>query len=256
MSLLLIEKKDGVATLTLNRPDALNALNRALRKEVSLAFRELKKDDSIRCVVLTGSGRAFSAGVDLKEAGEKGFALGRDEASDLDLVAEMQSYEWPIIAAVNGFAITGGFEVVLAADIILASTEAKFADTHARVGIAPGWGLSQNLHRLIGLSRARELSFSGNFLDADTAERWGLVNRVYAPEELVPAAQKLALEIASCDPATLKLYKRVIEDGLSLPYAEALKHEAKLSAGHSANFDAETVEKNRQAVTARGRSQN
>ena len=112
-------------------------------------------------------------------------------------------FERPIIAAVNGHAITGGFELALACDLILASERAKFADTHARVGILPGWGLSQKLPRLIGMARAKEVSFSGNTIGPELAYEWGLVNRVVKPDELLPAAQSLASDMASCVPQLL-----------------------------------------------------
>lgn len=253
--LIRVEKHDAVALVTLNRPDALNALSRALRAELVRIFNELATDETVRAVVLTGEGRAFTAGVDLKEAGETGFALGAD-GGDIDIARALDAYPWPIIGAINGFAITGGFELALMCDVLLASTEAKFADTHARVGIMPGWGLSQKLPRLIGASRAKELSFTGNFLDAETAERWGLVNRVYAVNELVPAALKLGHDMCSCDPALLKNYKAVIDDGLAIEFGDALEMEVKRSIEHAASVTAESVEEARKQVTARGRGQN
>jgi len=252
--LIRVEHHNAVALVTLNRPDALNALSRALRAELVSVFATLAKDETVRAVVLTGEGRAFTAGVDLKEAGETGFALGAD-GGEIDLARALAAYPWPIIGAINGFAITGGFELALMCDVLLASTEAKFADTHARVGIMPGWGLSQKLSRLIGASRAKELSFTGNFLDANTAERWGLVNRVYAPNELIPAAIKLGHDMCSCDPTLLRNYKAVIDDGLAIEFGDALKMEVERSAKHAASVTAESVEAARQQVTARGRGQ-
>ncbi|MEO1553339.1 MAG: enoyl-CoA hydratase [Pseudomonadota bacterium] len=254
-NIVLVEKDGPVAIVTMNRPDALNALSRALRAELVKTFHDLAEDGAIRAVVLTGAGRAFTAGVDLKEAGQSGFALGAD-GGEIDLAQALSAYPWPIIGAINGFAITGGFELALMCDVLLASEDAKFADTHARVGIMPGWGLSQKLARLIGISRAKELSFSGNFLDAERAERWGLVNHVYAADELVPSAIKLAHEMASCDPALLRNYKRIIDDGFALAFGEGQRLEVKRSAEHAAGVTADSVEAARQAVTARGRSLN
>lgn len=254
-NIVLVERDGPVAIVTMNRPDALNALSRALRSEIVKTFRELAEDDSIRVAILTGAGRAFTAGVDLKEAGQTGFALGAD-GGEIDLAKGLAAYPWPIIGAINGFAITGGFELALMCDVLLASEEAKFADTHARVGIMPGWGLSQKLSRLIGISRAKELSFSGNFLDAQTAERWGLVNRVYKADELLPAATKLAHEMASCDPTLLRNYKRIIDDGFATTFGEGQTLEVSRSAEHAAGVTAKSVEAARQAVTARGRSLN
>lgn len=254
--ILLVERQGAVALVTLNRPGALNALSRALRAEIVRVFTELKDDPEIRAVVLTGAGRAFTAGVDLKEAGQTGFALGVDEdAKSIDLARAMMAYPYPIIGAINGFAITGGFELALLCDVLLASENAKFADTHARVGIMPGWGLSQRLPRLIGISRAKELSLSGNYLDAETAERWGLVNRVCKADELVPAALKLAQEMATCPPGMLRGYKKMIDDGFGMTFAEGLKEEVRRSAQHAASVTADAVEEARRQVTERGRGQ-
>ena len=253
--ILKLERDGPVAIVTLNRPDALNALSRALRAEIVLTFAELTADEDVRVAILTGEGRAFTAGVDLKEAGETGFALGADGGS-IDLSEALAAFPWPIIGAINGFAITGGFELALMCDVLLASENARFADTHARVGIMPGWGLSQRLSRLIGVSRAKELSFTGNFIDAEMAERWGLVNRVYKADELLPAAIKLALEMASCDPVLLRNYKKVIDDGLATTFGEGMTMEVQRSAEHAKSVTAESVEAARQAVTARGREKN
>jgi enoyl-CoA hydratase len=256
--LLLVERDGPVAIITMNRPKQLNALSIALRTEMVRAIRELSKATDVRAVVITGSGRAFSAGVDLKEAGQSGFTLGAGKFSDggdLDLARAFGACPWPIIGAINGFAITGGFEVALMCDVLLASSEAKFADTHGRVGLMPVWGLSQKLPRLIGAARAKELSLTGNYLDAATAERWGLVNRVVAPEELMPAAKNLALEMAQVDGSLLKRIKSVIDEGLELPLSEALKLEIERGNEHNATISADFAEKSRGAVMARGREQ-
>ena len=254
-SIVLVDRDGPVAVVTLNRPDALNALSRALRAEIVRTFASLADDDSVRVAILTGAGRAFTAGVDLKEAGQTGFALGAD-GGEIDLAKGLAAFPWPIIGAINGFAITGGFELALMCDVLLASENAKFADTHARVGIMPGWGLSQKLSRLIGISRAKELSFSGNFLDAEAAEKWGLVNHVYPADELLPAARKLAHEMASCDPVLLRNYKRIIDDGFATNFGDGQRLEVQRSAEHAASVTAESVEAARQAVTARGRNLN
>ena len=253
--IVLVERDGPVAIVTMNRPKALNALSRALRGELVRVFGELAKDDTVRAAILTGNGRAFTAGVDLKEAGQTGFALGAD-GGEIDLAKGLAAFPWPIIGAINGFAITGGFELALMCDVLLASEDAKFADTHARVGIMPGWGLSQKLSRMLGTSRAKELPFTGNFLDAETAERWGLVNRVYAADALMPAAIKMAHEMATCDAVLLRQYKAMIDDGFGMAYSDALREEVKRSADHAANVTAESVEAARKTVTERGRDQN
>lgn len=139
--------------------------------------------------------------------------------------------------------------------MLIASTNARFADTHARVGIMPGWGLSQKLSRLIGISRAKELSLTGNFLDAATAERWGLVNRVVEPDLLLPAAIALARDMASIDPAMAAGYKALIDDGYGLPFADAMALEAKRSTAANTRVAPGAVEQARLAVMARGRDQ-
>jgi enoyl-CoA hydratase len=160
-----------------------------------------------------------------------------------------------VVGAINGVAITGGFEVALACDVLIASTNARFADTHGRVGIMPGWGLSQKLSRLIGIYRAQELSFTGNFLDAETACAWGLVNRVVSPEELLPVARQLARDMASMDPAMLRNYKALINDGFALPFGEAMALEATRSTQMNGQVSADEVEARRREVMDRGRGQ-
>ena len=183
--------------------------------------------------------------------------LGAANATDTEgnPVLAIESCTKPVIGAINGVAITGGFEVALACDVLIASTNARFADTHARVGIMPGWGLSQKLSRTIGISRAKELSLSGNFLDAATAERWGLVNRVVAPEELLPAAIKLAQDMATVDPRMSAAYKAIINAGYAVSFGEGMALEGKLSREANGKVDAADVEARRQAVMDRGRGQ-
>ncbi|MET0370390.1 MAG: enoyl-CoA hydratase [Sphingobium sp.] len=257
-AIITVDIADGVATVTLNRPDAMNALSKALRHELFRVMTAIDANDDVRAVVLTGAGtRAFTAGLDLKELGSEPGALGaaNAEGADENPVKAIEVCRKPVIGAINGVAITGGFEVALACDILLASTNARFADTHARVGIMPGWGLSQKLSRIIGISRAKELSFTGNFLDAATAQAWGLVNRVYAPEELLPAAQKLAADMASIDPAMLKAYKALIDEGYAASFGEGLAVEHRISSAANSAVTPEEVEARRLAVQARGRTQ-
>ena len=195
--MLLIDKSDGVATVTINRPEAMNAMSRGLRVALDQTFKGLRDDDDIRAVVLTGAGeRAFTAGLDLKELGVEGLGAANATTPDDNPVLAVLQCGKPVIGAINGVAITGGFELALACDVLIASTNARFADTHARVGITPGWGLSQKLSRIVGIYRAKELSLTGNFIDAATACDWGLVNRV------VPAADLMA-EHLGVSPATV-----------------------------------------------------
>jgi enoyl-CoA hydratase len=255
--MLRVDKTDGTAVLTLDRPEAMNALSRALRAALHEAVEALAADPSVRVLVLTGAGRAFTAGLDLKELGSDAGGLGAANATEPaeNPVLAILRCPKPVIGAINGVAITGGFEVALACDVLIASTAARFADTHARVGILPGWGLSQRLSRIIGLSRAKELSFTGNFLDAQTALAWGLVNRVVEPEALMPAALALAADMASIPPETLTAYKALIDDGYRMPLGEALAREHELSSAANAHVTPQMVEARRLAVQARGRTQ-
>ncbi|MFM5952997.1 MAG: enoyl-CoA hydratase [Novosphingobium sp.] len=254
--LVTVERDDAVAVVTMNRPEAMNALSRGLRAQLAQVMKQLDEEERIRAVVLTGAGtRAFTAGLDLKELGTEGLGAANAEAPAANPVKAIEQCRKPVIGAINGVAITGGFEVALACDVLIASENARFADTHARVGIMPGWGLSQKLSRMIGISRAKELSFSGNFLDAQTAREWGLVNRVVPADQLLPAAKRLAAEIASADPGMIQAYKALIDEGYALPFGEALALEhARSSARNSAVSGAE-VEDRRRAVMERGRAQ-
>jgi len=254
---LLTEKSHGVLTLTLNRPAAMNALSRELRGALIAAFRAVAHDDETGVVILTGAGRAFCAGLDLKELGGEGSTTSgiADTVATGDLVETMARCDRPIIGAINGVAVTGGFELALACDLLVASTEARFADTHARVGIMPGWGLSQKLSRLIGIGRAKELSLTGNYCGAEQACAWGLVNRVVAPAELLPACRALAQDMLSCDPDVLRAYKRVIDDGYATTFAEGLRTEKARSREHAASVTPEKIAARRAQVQARGRAQ-
>jgi enoyl-CoA hydratase/carnithine racemase len=253
---LVVERAAGVATVTLNRPQAMNALSRELRAALADAFGALAREPETRAVILTGAGRAFCAGLDLKELGRGAGPVGGERAErDVDLIAAMAGFEGPILGAINGVAITGGFELALACDVLVASTEARFADTHARVGIMPGWGLSQKLSRAIGVYRAKELSLTGNFLDAATAEAWGLVNRVVAPHELLPACRTLARDMLSVPDSALRSYKRIIDAGFALAFGESLAAERSLSGAANRAVTAAAVERARADVRARGRTQ-
>ena len=256
--LVKVERDEGVAVVTLNRPEAMNALSRGLRAQLAQVMRELDEDEKVRVVILTGAGdRAFTAGLDLKELGADTSNLGAANAEDAlaNPVKAVEQCRKPVIGAINGVAITGGFELALACDILIAADTARFADTHARVGIMPGWGLSQKLSRTIGISRAKELSFSGNFLDAKTACEWGLVNRVEPANQLLAAAKKLAADIAGVDPTMVQAYKRLIDEGYAQSFGEGLATEHRVSSAANRQVSAEDVEARRRAVIERGRSQ-
>lgn len=256
--MLLVDIANSVALVTLNRPEAMNALSRELRAELHRTLNALDADPEVKVIVLTGAGdRAFTAGLDLKELGEDPDGLKAANATE-----PSENPAWaviacrkPVIGAINGVAITGGFEVALACDVLICSTRARFADTHARVGITPGWGLSQKLSRLIGPYRAKELSLTGNFLDAETAYAWGLANRVVAPEELIPTALKLAADMAQIDVEMLTGYKAMIDDGYELSLRQGLELEHARSSAHNRHVTPDMVEQRRAGIQARGRAQ-
>ena len=251
---LLVERDAGVATVTLNRPEALNALSRELRREIAHTFRELNTDGETRVVILTGAGRAFCAGLDLKElAGER--EPSGEGVSDAEMLASIERFDGPVIGAINGFAVTGGFEIALACDVLISSTKGCFADTHARVGILPGWGLSQKLSRLIGIHRAKELSFTGNYLPAERAAEWGLVNRVVEPDALLPTCRALAEDMKSCVPDVLEAYKRVIDTGYATTFGAGLEMESKRAREQARTVTPETLVERRKNVQERGRQQ-
>ena len=258
MALVETDIEGGIATVTLNRPEAMNALSKALRIELAAAMRRLDADDSVRVVILTGAGtRAFTAGLDLKELGTDPAAMADTTGNhpDANPVKAIELCRKPVIGAINGVAITGGFELALACDVLIASENARFADTHARVGIMPGWGLSQKLSRLLGIYRAKELSLSGNFLDAQTALAWGLVNRVVPADALLPTAKALAADMATIDPAFSAAYKKLIDDGFAEPFAKGMQIESDRSGAANRHVSADEVAKRREAVQARGRQQ-
>lgn len=254
MSNVLVEKHQGYAVVTLNRPEAMNALSRDLRKEFVAAFCELQADKSISAIILTGNGKAFCAGFDLKELGSENSDNAADEVNN-ELAWAMAAFEGPIIGAINGHCITGGFEMALACDILIASENARFADTHARVGILPGWGLSQKLPRLIGLSRAKEISFTGAPVFAQQALDWGLVNHVVPNDELLPRAIAIAENICACVPGMVNRYKRMIDEGFSMPLDQALEWEEAQAIESAKQAAAHMIEARRKKVLAKGRGE-
>ncbi|MCZ6782457.1 MAG: enoyl-CoA hydratase [Proteobacteria bacterium] len=256
-SILLCEVRDGIATVTLNRPRAMNALSRALRSELARTFRDLENAPDVGAVILTGAGdRAFCAGLDLKElGGESDSSAGRAVGAGDDPIVAMEACSRPIIGAVNGFAITGGFELALACDVLIAAPEARFADTHARVGIMPGWGLSQKLSRLVGVMRAKEISLTGNFIAAEQALDWGLVNRVVPAGELLETCRALARDMLSCEPDVMRAYKRVIDEGFAVAYGEGRRIESAANRERARTLTPEQIAARRAGIQKRGRAQ-
>ncbi|MEM7221130.1 MAG: enoyl-CoA hydratase [Pseudomonadota bacterium] len=252
---VLTERRDGLAIVTLNRPDALNALSLELRNALVRTFSELATDSTCEVIVLTGAGRAFTVGLDLKELGG---GQASASAAEGDLSDAMLATPQPIIGAVNGYAITGGFEIALLCDFLIATPEARFADTHGRVGVVPGWGLSQRLPRLIGINRAKELSLTGNFLDAEQALDWGLVNRIVPADKLLPTCIDLAGDIMSTERETRDEIKRIMDAGWDATLGDGLTLERDASRAHArreGSARADKVAERRAAIQARGRAQ-
>jgi enoyl-CoA hydratase/carnithine racemase len=252
--LLLVDVDDRVATVTLNRPQSRNALSRALQRALHRSMSDLEADEAVDVVILTGADPAFCAGIDLKELGAGKVDQLVEEASLSN--SPFPDMSKPVIGAINGAAITGGFEVALRCDLLVASERAAFADTHARVGIMPGWGLTVLLAEAVGLRRAREMSATGNFLDAATALTWGLVNHVVPHDELLPFARKLAGDIVSNDQRGVRRVLRTYDEGSKLTGAEFWELEARVSREWQAEMlDPAEIEARRQGIVARGRSQ-
>lgn len=229
----------GVLTLTLNRPEALNSFTVEMKEALAGALREAARDRSVRAIVLTGAGRAFSAGQDLKERqGADVPDLGSELRTRYNpIVLAMRALEKPIIGAINGVAAGAGCSIALACDIRLASETASFIEVFGRVGLVPDTGSSWLLPRLVGYARAAEMVFTTDPVDAATAERIGLVNRVVPPERLMDEATELAGRLARSAPLALAMAKRALNRALETRFDEALEFEAQLQAvaGRSAD---------------------
>jgi enoyl-CoA hydratase len=249
---LLVDRRDGVATLTLNRPDQMNALSLELRRALEAELVALRSEPEIGVVILTGAGRAFCAGLDLKEMGSDD--RGADGAALPDPPRLLRALRQPVIGAINGVAVTGGLEIALSCDVLIATPETRFADTHARVGLLAGWGLGARLSRAIGLYRAKELSLTGNFLTAERAYEWGLVNRIVARDELLPTCTALARDMLSCVPEVMLEYKRQIDRAYDLALGDAMVYEAEISRRHRVPRP-EVVSERRGDIQDRGRNQ-
>jgi Enoyl-CoA hydratase/carnithine racemase len=236
---LLRGSADGVLTLTLNRPDALNAFTVEMKEALLAALKEAARDESVRVVILTGAGRAFSAGQDLKERqGPNVNDLGSELRTRYNpIISAMRRLEKPIIGAINGVAAGAGISVAMACDIVIASDKASFTEAFVRVGLVPDTGSSWFLPRLVGYQRAAQMMFTGDPVDAATAERIGLVNRVVAADALMEEATAIAARLAQAAPIALALAKRALNRALQSGLDEALEFEAQLQsiAGRSAD---------------------
>jgi len=222
---IIFEKEENIATITFNRPEAMNALNNQTRAEFAEAIAEVATDDHIKVLILTGTGKAFVAGSDIKEFSQTTPYV----AHNIQRLGEMvEKLEKPVIAAVNGFCLGGGCEIAMACDIIIASEKAKFGQPEINIGIIPGGGATQRLPRLIGACRAKELIYTGEIIRAEQADRLGLVNQVVAMDELMPAAKELARKIANKSAAALKLAKTAINRGMQTDLESGLQYEYEL----------------------------
>jgi len=256
---VLLEVSERIATVTLNRPAARNALSSEVLRRLPALLKEADGRDDVDVIVLTGADPAFCAGLDLRElgdtAGNLGGGSGADGGANRDGArGPFPNVDKPVIGAINGAAVTGGFELALNCDFLVASERAKFGDTHARVGVMPGWGLTVLLPQAIGVRRAREMSFTGNFLSADEALHFGLVNHVVPHDELLPFARALAADIVSNDQLGVRKlvqHYRAVSNAATLDEAHLLEGLMAETWAPGVSFVAER----RADVTARGRAQ-
>lgn len=226
---IIYEKNEAIATITLNRPEALNAFSKEVIEEVLQAVEDAKNDESIRVAVLTGAGeKAFSAGADIKAM--KG--MNALKARELSLMGEklcctLENMEKPVIAAMNGYALGGGLEVAMSCDLRIASENARMGQTEINIGLIPGWGGTQRLTRLVGVGKAKEMVFTGRIIDAKTAEQVGIVNVVVPADKFKEAVKQFAAELATKAPVAIKVAKVLINKGaeIGLDAALALERE-------------------------------
>jgi len=252
--LVLIETADRVRTVTLNRPEARNALSVALQREAGAALAAADDDAAVDVVILTGADPAFCAGLDLRELGRDASNLvgGADDPA-LSPFAALWRMSKPVIGAINGPCVTGGFELALACDFLIASEHATFGDTHARVGVMPAGGMSVFLPRVVGVRKAKEMSLSGNFVGAHEAFARGLVNHVVPHAELLPAARQLAADIAGNDQAAVRNLKRLYDANEKVSAGEAIEQEQEFFRAW--RVDPAEIERRRTAIVERGRGQ-
>ncbi|MEM2135975.1 MAG: enoyl-CoA hydratase [Candidatus Jordarchaeaceae archaeon] len=241
---LLYEVEEGVATITLNRPEVLNAFNTQMNQDLKLALKKAKEDENVRAIIITGAGRGFCSGADVKSFAE-GVALEsfkkmveNEELMDLLISPyDLINVEKPIIAAVNGVAVGFGMNLCINCDIIIASEKASFGEFFVRMGILPDMNGCFLLPRIVGIHKAKELIFTGDRIDAKEAERIGLVNKVVPHEELMPTAKALAKKLAENPPLAIGMAKRLIHEGFGEIFGEMLKQEIRYQAKLYASED-------------------
>jgi enoyl-CoA hydratase len=229
---LLYAKKDRIATITFNRPKVLNALHRRMLEDLEAVLQEAAEDKDIGALILTGAGeKAFVAGADIQELAGHTPSSGREAALfGQSVFTRLETLGKPSIAAINGFALGGGCELALACTIRLASRAAKLGQPEVKLGLLPGYGATQRLARLCGPGVAQELCLSGEMISAEEAQRIGLVNHVYEPQELMPAAEELARKFVANAPVAMRLAMEAIRRGAQMPLEEGLALEATLFA--------------------------
>jgi 2-(1,2-epoxy-1,2-dihydrophenyl)acetyl-CoA isomerase len=226
---LLYQVQNGVATVTLNRPEALNALNQALKRDLAKVICRIADDPEVRCMVLTGAGRAFSAGGDIKEMDPLRTPIGsRDRLRHtlLEVLRPLVRLEKPVIAAVNGLAVGAGFNLALAADIIIAAEDAMFSQIFVQVGLVPDTGGLYFLTRLVGLNKVKELCFTGRRLSGREAAEMGIANRAVPGGELMAASQEVAAEIAAGPSTAIGLMKTLLNQSSTSTFDEMLELES------------------------------
>jgi enoyl-CoA hydratase len=251
---VLLDVSERIATVTLNRPEARNALSSEVLDLLPKRIAEAEGRDDVDVIIITGADPAFCAGLDLKELGSSAGNLGR-AAGDVTR-GPFPATSKPVVGAINGPAVTGGFELALNCDFLVASERARFGDTHTRVGVMPGWGMTVLLAQAIGVRRAREMSFTGNFLTGQEAFEWGLVNHVVAHDDLLPFTRRLALDIVNNDQAGVRQIRATYAEVAATTVAEGWTIEARDGRAWSkARFDPAEVERRRAAILERGRAQ-
>ena len=229
MNNVLIKKEERIGTIVINRPDKLNSLNADTRKELVFAFREFEKDEDVRTIILSGSEcKAFSAGADLKEFASLETLDTEEMEKGWEITDTVFNLKKPIIAMIDGFCIGGGMELAMACDIRIASERSKFSQSEINLAIIPGAGGTQRLPRLVGIGRAMELILSGRTINAEEAERFGIVNFVFPDTELEESTVKIAQNIARKSPFALSRAKRAVRTALSRPLEEGLRFERKM----------------------------
>jgi len=222
--LIIYEKSEGIATITLNRPEALNAFSKEVVEEILQALEDIRRDENVRVVILTGAGeKAFSAGADIKAM----IGINPLKARELSLMGEklcvsFENLEKPVIAALNGYALGGGMEVAMSCDIRIASENVRMGQTEINIGLIPGWGGTQRLTRLVGRGKAKELVFTGRMIDARTAEQLGIVNMIVPADKFRETVRQFALELAAKAPVALKIAKALIDKGADIGLESAL----------------------------------